>query len=250
MGTSERKERERELKKQVMLESAEELILEKGLDQLNMDEVAVKSEVSKGTLYLYFHNKTDLVLGICNKATSLLHAEFSKVLSKDVSGFEMVYTIGATFIKFANSHPEFYRAMKFFDSLGGSDDLHECDHLDMCRQNMNNAYTTMTRAIQIGMQDGSIKTEYDPKELAVMLMASSHGLVDLAYKESHTPHFQLMEKHGIQLSSLFRNYMRMIATGISDETDLKLTDPESIFETDLKEWRNVRPELKEKTNSQ
>ncbi|MFN1835815.1 TetR/AcrR family transcriptional regulator [Balneola sp. MJW-20] len=241
MGVSERKERERELKKQTMLEAAEELILEKGLGQLNMDEVAEKAEVSKGSLYLYFHNKTDLVLGICNKATSMLHGEFNKVLSKEVSGFEMVYMIGATFIKFANAHPEFYNAMKFFDSLSDSEAEHQCEHLDMCRENMNGAYTTMTRAIQIGMQDGSIKSEYDPKELAVLLMATSHGLVDLAYKESHTPHFQLMEKHGIRMSSLFRNYMKMIAKGISDKTDLKLTDPESIFETEMNDWRKYQP---------
>lgn len=242
MGVSERKEREKERKRQNMLQAAEKLILEKGLDQLNMDEVADRAEVSKGSLYLYFHNKTDLVLGICNKATSMLHQEFSKVLSMDVSGFEMVYTIGATFIKFANSHPEFYRAMKFFDGLSSSEDTHECDYLHQCRQNMDNSYTTMTRAIQVGMQDGSIKSEYDPKELAALLMATSHGLVDMAYKSHHTPHFQLMEQHGIRLSSLFRNYMRMIARGISDKTDLKFADPESIFETEMDEWRNNAPE--------
>ena len=64
MGVTERKEREKEFKRSIMLEAAEELILEKGLDQLNMDEVAERAEVSKGSLYQYFNNKNDLVLGI------------------------------------------------------------------------------------------------------------------------------------------------------------------------------------------
>ena len=40
MGISERKEREKEQKRSLMLEAAEALILEKGLDNLNMTEVA------------------------------------------------------------------------------------------------------------------------------------------------------------------------------------------------------------------
>ena len=47
MGIIERKEREKEQKRSLMLQAAEVLILDKGLESLNMDEVAEKAEVSK-----------------------------------------------------------------------------------------------------------------------------------------------------------------------------------------------------------
>lgn len=215
MGTTERKEREKEQKKAMMLEAAEYLILEKGLDQLNMDEVAERAEVSKGSLYVYFKNKNDLVLGICNKATGILNTEIAKVLTKDLPGLDMVYEIGATFLNFVREHPEYFRAMRFFDNLKESDTLEESEFVLSCQENMQNSFTCMVRAIQVGMQDGSINPDYDPKELAVLLWSTSHGMVNLAYLHQNTPHFQLMDQHGIQLDSVMDNYMKLIGTGIA-----------------------------------
>jgi AcrR family transcriptional regulator len=234
MGTTERKEREKERKKALILESAEQLILEKGLDHLNMDEVAERAEVSKGSLYHYFKNKTDLVLGICNKATGMLSAEISKVITKDISGIEMVYTIGATFLNFVRSHPEFFRSMRFFDNLKDTTRLSDSDYIEMCQSNMNTSFTSMVRAIQIGMQDGSIQSSYDPKELSVLLWSTSNGLVNMAYLHQNTPHFQLLEKNGIDMNSLFDAYMKLIGCGIAADDDVINNDLKSIFETDKK----------------
>ncbi|MEX0724230.1 MAG: TetR/AcrR family transcriptional regulator [Gracilimonas sp.] len=232
MGTTERKEREKEKKKSLILESAEQLILEKGLDHLNMDEVAERAEVSKGSLYHYFKNKTDLVLGICNKATEMLSVEISKVITKEISGIEMVYTIGATFLNFVRSHPEFFRSMRFFDNLKDTDQLSDSDYIAMCQSNMNTSFTSMVRAIQIGMQDGSIQSSYDPKELSVLLWSTSHGLVNMAYLHQNTPHFHLLEKNEIDMNSLFDAYMKLIGCGIATDDEVIKNDLKSIFETD------------------
>jgi AcrR family transcriptional regulator len=231
MGTSERKEREKEQKKALMLNAAEELILEKGLDNLNMDEVAERAEVSKGSLYMYFKNKTDLVLGICNKATALLSKEIAEVLTRDLPGIEMVYNIGATFLNFVRSHPEFFSSMRFFDSLKDADQIGKSDYTSMCQNNMNTSFTSMVRAIQIGMQDGTINSDYNPKELAILLWSTSHGLVSMAYMHQNTPHFKLLENNQIEMNSLFENYMKLIGCGIAaEDTDFN-NDPKSIFET-------------------
>ncbi len=47
MGTLERKEREREVKRANMLEAAEALILQKGLEHLNMDELLRRRKLVK-----------------------------------------------------------------------------------------------------------------------------------------------------------------------------------------------------------
>lgn len=231
MGTAERKEREKELKRSMMLEAAEQLILEKGLDHLNMDEVAERAEVSKGSLYQYFSNKNDLVLGICNKATSILEKEIAKVLTKDLLGIELVYMIGATFLNFVNKHPEFFRAMRFHDNLKETNELSDSKYLCQCRDNMHSSFNCMVRAIQIGIQDGSINAGYDPKELAVILWGTSHGMVSLAYQHKNTEHFNLLEQIGIDVGSLFDGYMKLISTAISTNRDHLEFDFRSFFET-------------------
>lgn len=232
MGTTERKEREKERKRHLILEAAQELILEKGLDHLNMDEVAERAEVSKGSLYLYFKNKSDLVLGICNKATGMLSKEISAVLTREIPGIEMVYTIGATFLNFVRSNPEFFSSMRYFDNLRDADQLDESDYAEMCQHNMDTGFTSMVRAIQVGMQDGSINSSFDAKELAILLWSTSHGMVNLAYMHQNTPHFHLLEKNKVDLNSLFEGYMKLIGCGIAAEGTDFASDSKSIFETD------------------
>ena len=214
MGIAERKEREKELKRTMILEEAEKLILEKGLDYLNMDEVAERAEVSKGSLYLYFNNKTDLVLGICHKASSMMNEITSKVLTEDKSGLEMVYQIGINYLNFASEHPEFYRAMRFLESYKDTDQAKNSDYLSLCGQNRQESFRVMVRAIQIGMQDGSINSSYDPEELALLLWSTSHGVVNMAYMHQNAGHFKLLDNLGISLETMFSGYMKLIGQGI------------------------------------
>lgn len=231
MGTSERKEREKERKKALMLKAAEDVILEKGLDSLNMDDVARRAEVSKGSLYQYFRNKTELVLGICAKASSLLSRDISSVLTKDIPGIEMVYTMGATFLTFVGNHPEFFRAMRFFDNLNEVE-LSESEYVAQCQANKERSFTSMVRAIQIGIQDGTINPSYEPRELAVLLWATSQGMVNMAYLHQNSPHFHLLEQNKIEVKSLFKNYMKMIGCGIAEEGVDMNVDSKSFFETE------------------
>ena len=57
MSVVERREREKERKRNTMLDAAESILMDRGLEHLSMDDVAEKAEVSKGSLYLYFQNK-------------------------------------------------------------------------------------------------------------------------------------------------------------------------------------------------
>jgi len=214
MGTLERKEREREIKRANMLEAAEALILQKGLEHLNMDEVAEKAEVSKGSLYLYFNSKTDLVLGICHKASSLMNEMTTKVLTEDKSGLEMVYQIGINYLKFASEHPEFYRAMRFLENYKDTEQAKSSDYLSLCGENRQESFRVMVRAIQIGMQDGSINSSYNAEELALLLWSTSHGVVNMAYMHQNTEHFKLMDNLGISLEIMFNGYMKLIGQGI------------------------------------
>jgi AcrR family transcriptional regulator len=231
MGIAERKEREKERKRAMMLEAAEELILEKGLDSLNMDEVAERAEVSKGSLYQYFNNKTDLVLGICDKATTLLSNEIQKVLTLDLPGIKLVNKIGATFLSFVGSHPEYFRAMRFQENLKEENIDFESEYMTSCKENSKSSFTCMVRAIQIGMQDGTIKTEYDPKQLAALLWSTSHGMVTLMYRHQNIKHFNLLEELGIKEEALYDGYMKLVGSGMATRKGMELDDSESFFET-------------------
>lgn len=66
-----RLQQQKEEKMQSLLLSARELFLEKGVAKTSVDEIARRANVAKGTFYLYFHDKEDLlhtlVLRICSR---------------------------------------------------------------------------------------------------------------------------------------------------------------------------------------
>jgi AcrR family transcriptional regulator len=67
VAVAERREREREARREAILDAAEELTAEVGYEALRMDAVAVAAELSKGTLYLYFANKEALCAGVATR---------------------------------------------------------------------------------------------------------------------------------------------------------------------------------------
>ncbi len=58
------KERQRQEREALILQVAEEVLLEKGYHDTSMDEIASRVGISKGTVYLHFPSKEDLVVAI------------------------------------------------------------------------------------------------------------------------------------------------------------------------------------------
>jgi AcrR family transcriptional regulator len=72
MGTAERREREKEERRNSILDAAEKVFFSKGVREATMDDIAEEAEVSKGTIYLYFGSKEEVYLGIDLRALKIL----------------------------------------------------------------------------------------------------------------------------------------------------------------------------------
>src|SRR5205807_4196642 len=58
------KEKQRQEREALILEAAEEVLMEKGYYETSMDEIAARVGIAKGTVYLHFPSKEDLVVAI------------------------------------------------------------------------------------------------------------------------------------------------------------------------------------------
>ena len=72
MGVEERKEREKQARREAIMESAREIFFAKGFNAATMDEIAHKAELSKGALYLYFAGKEELYVSVMSEGLSIL----------------------------------------------------------------------------------------------------------------------------------------------------------------------------------
>lgn len=114
MGTSERKERERQRRREMIVDAAEAVFFSKGFDNSTMDEIAETAELSKGALYLYFKGKNELCLAIINRSLGLVLERFQKLSSSKLTGYEKIMELGGTLVGFAREHPYHHMALQNF----------------------------------------------------------------------------------------------------------------------------------------
>ncbi len=80
MGIQERKEREKERRRQQIIVAAKRVFTKKGLSKTTMEDIARESELSPGTLYLYFKNKEDLYASLSLRILQFLSIRVAQVI--------------------------------------------------------------------------------------------------------------------------------------------------------------------------
>ena len=87
------REKQRQEREELILQAAKEVLLEKGYHETSMDEIAARVGIAKGTLYLHFSRKEDLVLALIENEirSSLLAIE--QIRSMEVNAQEKLRLI-------------------------------------------------------------------------------------------------------------------------------------------------------------
>lgn len=232
MGIEERKEREKEQRRQDIIDAAEKVIFAKGLEQTTMEEIAEEAELSKGTLYLYFKNKNELYMAICERGSNLLNSRFARLFSEDYTGLELIRMMGETYLNFVRDNPDYFRTLKHYESLNDGEELGNSPMAQVCEANRQEAMNYMVRALQIGMQDGTVDDRYDPKELAVLIWSSTYGITHVTYMKQTGHHMKMLDEMKIDTGSLFKNFLNLLGTGMATKKgrNKKMTDSH-FFET-------------------
>ena len=117
MGIAERKEREKQQRREEIIQAAEQVFFSKGFDRSTMDDVAEKAELSKGTLYLYFASKEDLHMAVARKSIHLLREHTQKAIEGEGSALEKLGRMGSSCIEFSRTYPDRMKAIMTLEEL-------------------------------------------------------------------------------------------------------------------------------------
>ena len=103
-----RKEREFIAREELILKHARRLLLEKGFQAWNMEQLAEAVEYSKGTLYQHFSSKEDLVLGVATQSLRQRADLFEQAATFQGRTRERCRAIGFACCEFAMAHPDYF----------------------------------------------------------------------------------------------------------------------------------------------
>jgi AcrR family transcriptional regulator len=90
-------------RKTQILNAAENVFNKKGFDAARMDDIADETGLSKGTLYLYFKGKDDVIFGILDRLFKREFSQLTSLKAERVSAYDQIMNMTDLVIKDAIS---------------------------------------------------------------------------------------------------------------------------------------------------
>ncbi len=184
MGISERKEREKEFRRESILDAAEKIFFEKGLVATTIDEIAQGAEISKGTIYLYYKSKDDIYLGILCRGFDLLAIKLRDAVKGPDSTLKKLDNIGSAYVNFSETHKNYFRMFSYLDNPQFHSMASE-ELLIAGNQKSLMAWEIIIEIIKQGIADKTFKEDIDPTEMAIILWSNATALIKLKDRNDH-----------------------------------------------------------------
>lgn len=176
MGTSERRERDKQEMRRLILETAMRLFLEEGFDKVTIRRIAQKIEYSPGNIYFYFKNKEEILYTLYKEGFEELHRRQQAIQTIDDPG-QKLKKLAEIYCSFAFEQPRFYELM--FISSGLVKKIREKD--PTCDAGLR-SYNVLKQTAQNCMDAGLIsKTDLDIATFS--LWSHLHGIISLVIRE-------------------------------------------------------------------
>jgi len=176
MGIHERKEREKEHRKEEILDAAQSVFFQRGLLEATMDEIAEKAELSKGTLYLYYKSKEDLYLAVMMRGMRLLHEMFERVIAEGASVPRTLLRMFDTYLDYFNMHRNYFRMLHFYQTP----QFHRQVSAEMkqsCGVENEHIWSLVVGVMKRGMEEGVLRSDFDPIQIGLILWSSATSLM-------------------------------------------------------------------------
>ncbi len=179
MSVRARREQEKQERRESILDAAERVFFDKGIERSTMDDIAREAQLSRGLLYVYFRDKVAMLEAIMLRAAENLRCRFRELAASGLTGGEQINAMGRAYYAFSLEQPDYFdlltRAASEWPSLTHG---HDDTPLEVCSGEIMDI---MTATIQRGLADGSLDPQRinDPEQTAMYLRGALHGVIML-----------------------------------------------------------------------
>jgi TetR/AcrR family transcriptional regulator len=196
---AERRQEEKDRRRDEILDAAALIAEQIGVNEFTMDQVARKARLSRALIYVYFHDKEDLLFGLADRANKELHARFSAIANKRQSGLKMIQAMGRSYVEYAAEAPVYFEAMACFAAHEMGAETPD-DNEARCMEACDLVLGELIKALHIGIEDGSLRRDMGPPEVvALTLWGLMYGIIQLiSTKEAILNHIGVSSKQMVE----------------------------------------------------
>lgn len=188
LGINERKEKEKEIRRNDIIDAAERVFFSKGYDNATMDDVAKEAEFSKRTVYVYFNSKEQIYFEIMIRGYRLLIGMLKDDLQKEKScnAIEEIRQIALTLYRFSKDYSEYFKAIMEYEN--GELDFQKGipdQSRDECYALGEEILGHLIGALEKGIKEDSIRSDLDVVKTALVLWACIIGVFSIAKRKAN-----------------------------------------------------------------
>lgn len=175
MGIQERKNRQRQVLRQEILDAAREMFVHEGYEGVTMRKIADRIEYSPTTIYYYFQDKSQLLSEIVSETFSKLNQELEAVLGTEGQcPKDCLWRGMRTYVDFALANPShYYLTFMFRQATSCPSPLDDEVHLLGMK-----AFDYLRQAVKRAMDAGEIAPQ-DLETASQTMWAGIHGVSSL-----------------------------------------------------------------------
>jgi TetR/AcrR family transcriptional regulator len=208
MSMKELREREKENRREYILDQAEMCFRRTGFDDVSMEDIANEVGMNRTTLYLYFKDKEALFSEVVLRGMKTMHAMMMEAGNSTPDTTEKVLEMGDAMIAYMQQYPDNYRLQRYF--LSGRFDPAKMDQngagAQIC-QLRKEIYARFSRRVREGIENGTFKKEIHPIEIAVLVCQLLSATVSMNQQA-----LAVLERHGIDRERFLSDTRQLIAS--------------------------------------
>jgi len=180
MAIADRKKREKEQRRQSIIDAAEKLFFEKGYDNVSMNDIAKEVELNRATIYIYFENKEAVCFAVILRGVRILN-EMAKSHMKNAVYTQKIQAFGTAYNLFFHLHPQYIQVYNLFQS--GRFDLSNLrrptwDDVQEIIKLQKEIFDILHSAIKTERGSGTISSDVDPHYAAILIMSTMDGMLN------------------------------------------------------------------------
>lgn len=164
-------------KKEIIIDTAEKLFLQKGFETTFMDDISREALLTKRTIYQYFASKEDLFYAVALKGTRQFISNCEEAFKNGMNALEKIRLLNKAYYQFYIDHPGMFRIMNYQpDNKLNCEASPNYRELEAFKDKIVKFYMDI---VDEGKSDGSINTNLDTKNAAYFALLSSIGLLNI-----------------------------------------------------------------------
>jgi len=201
MGGDKKQKRKKALEtltRQGILDAVTALLIRDGIQSLTMDRVAAEAGVAKGTLYVYFKNKEEILYAALDASLEPLVIELSALLTGDCAPDTKLEEFSLCHLRFFAEHQDLIRIL-YYDREKTYSEKHRYT---------DERYRTTVRQVAAVLDEGGRRGLFAPLDslkAAAMFIEANIGMV---MQRIHGGDYGGVEKDARQVTDIFMNGLK------------------------------------------